>query len=115
MNAYTSSSSSSAMSAARRATGSSTTSASCCSPAGRSGVISALEQVSAEQIFRVRTLHVRSRVDNRVPLGPGRRIGDVERGLRVGDALAVGDHLVEGEGDATATCAGAEVDVGNVR
>src|SRR4051812_18189186 len=99
------------MSAARRATGSSRTSACCGSLAGRSGVIRALEQVSAEQVFGVRTLHVRPRMHDGVPPGPGRRIGDVQRGRGVRAPLTIGDHLVEGEGDPPTAGARAEVDV----
>src|SRR5437879_12101442 len=100
MNAYTSSSSSSAMSVARVALGSSTT-----SPGSEGAPVSLElpcsvvivglgEKVPAEQIRRVRTLHVRSRVDDHIPRPGRRRESSGERRSRVGSVIRRGDELV---------------------
>src|SRR6266567_2643218 len=101
------------MSVARDAAGSSTTRPS--SPAFSSAVMACLEeQVSAEEIFRAAALHVGSGVDDHVPsLARRRELDVVERGPCVGHALAVRDHLVQGELDAAALSrrAAADMDV----
>ena len=73
-----------------------------------------LGQVAAEQVFRVRALHVRSRVDHRVPLAARGRVGGAEHGHGVGVSLPVRDHLLERERDSAAPRARAEVNVGDV-
>src|SRR5216683_4332863 len=121
MKAYTSSSSSRAMSVARVALGSSTTSPESSDDANESlglrgsRVMQLLrEQVPAEQIGGVRTLHVRSRVHDHVP-GAGRgRIGGGDGRFRVGVALGVGRHLVQADGDAPPLLAAPQVDMRDV-
>src|SRR5919201_3050274 len=84
------------MSMDRDAAGSWTTSAG--SVAGRSAVIGVpSEQVAAEQVARVRGLHVRAGVDDDVPATCVRRVLHADRRPDVGVALAVGDDLVQGE------------------
>src|SRR6266851_7440749 len=101
------------MSVARGAAGSSTTRPS--SPAFSSAVMAYLEQVSAEEIFRAAALHVGPGVDHHVPsLARRRELDVVERRPTVGLALAVRDHLVQGELDAAALRAAADVDVRDV-
>src|SRR5438093_10428047 len=97
------------MSVARDAAGSSTTSA--VSPTGSSGVTRCLEEISADEVARVRALHVRPCVHDRVPAHANWRIGLVQRGLCVGGALAVGDDLVQGELDAAVAGARAKVNM----
>src|SRR5215469_15663239 len=103
------------MSVAREAAGSSTTWPS--SPVFSSGgVIRYLkEEVPAEEVAGAAALHVRTGVDDDVPALSHRRVLDVERRPGVGLALAVGDHLVQGELDAPARGAGPDVDVRDVR
>src|SRR5438270_12999931 len=101
------------MSVAREATGSWMTSPR--SRAGSSGVTRDLEEVAAKKVVGVRPLHVGAGVDDHVPVPGRRRIVLVQRRRRVGIALAVGDDLVEREGDATALLAAADVDVRDVR
>src|SRR6266851_8044520 len=102
------------MSVARGAAGSSTTRPS--SPAFSSAVMAYLEeQVSAEEIFRAAALHVGPGVDHHVPsLVRRRELDVVERRPSVGLALAVRDHLVQGELDAAPLRAAADVDVRDV-
>src|SRR6202158_514153 len=121
MNAYTSSSSSRAMSVARDALESSTTSPACSDGASGSlrlwgsEVMKRLrEQVPAEQIGGVRTLHVRSGVYDHVPRAGRGRIGRADGRFGVGVALGVGHHLVQADGDAAALLTAAQVNVGDV-
>src|SRR6266849_3273439 len=73
------------------------------------------EQVPAKKVCGVRTLHVRPRVHDDVPGASGGRIGGVADGrFRVGVPLAVGDHLVQRQGDVANLLAAPDVDVGGV-
>src|SRR2546427_926715 len=121
MNAYTSSSSSSAMSVARVALGSSTT-----SPGSEGAPVSLEvpcsvvivglgEKVPAEQIRRVRTLHVRSRVDDHIPRPGRRRVSRGESRSRVGLAIPIGDDLVQGQRYVADLLAAADVYVRHMR
>src|SRR5437773_5684119 len=101
------------MSVAREAAGSSTTSAG--SPTLSSDVTPILEEVSAHQVKRARALHIGTGVDHDVPPAAGWRVGGLERRPDVRDALAVGDHLVQRKGDATAALAASYVDVRYMR
>src|ERR1700674_4995903 len=121
MKAYTSSSSSRAMSVARDALESSMT-----SPAWSDGAAGSRglwgsevmkllrEQIPAEQIGGVRTLHVRPRVHDHVPGAGGGRVGGADRRFRVGAALAVGRHIAQEDGDAASLLAAAQVNVRDV-
>src|SRR2546430_16505840 len=87
------------MSVARDAAGSSTTSAA--SPGRSSGLMPGLEEIAAHQVARARALHVRSGVDDDVPLAACGRIGDVQGRPDVRHPLAVDEALVQGESDPT--------------
>src|SRR5947209_11621316 len=85
------------------------------SPAGSSLVTGDLgEEVPAEEVAGVGALHVRASVDDDVPSGAGRRIGQVEPGAHVGHALAVRHDRVQGEGDAPPRLAAGDVEVRDV-
>src|SRR6266478_9675377 len=122
MKAYTSSNSSSAMSVARVALGRSTTSpdpdGATDSPGRWGSTVMKLlrEEVPAEEVGRVGAPQVRPRVHDDVPGPVGGRIHrarDHSGHVRV--ALRVGDDLLEGDGDISALCAAADVDMRDVR
>src|SRR5439155_14068001 len=100
------------MSVARDAAGSSTTSAAW--PARSSGLMPGLEEIAAHQVARARALHVRSGVDDDVPLAACGRIGDVQGRPGVRHSLAVDEDLVQGESDATAALAAPDMYVRHV-
>src|SRR5690242_1855426 len=101
------------MSVAREAAGSWTTSP---GPSDRSSavIVRLEEEVAAEEIAGVRSLHVRPRVHDHVPVPACRRIFLEERRPDVGLPLAVRDDLVQGELDRAARLAAAHVNVRNV-
>src|SRR3989442_16000703 len=89
MKAYTSSSSPSAMSVAREPAGSSTTSPRVCA-AGSSGVTDDLgEEVAAQEVAGVGSLHVGPGVNDDVPGALRGRVGQVQRRFGAGVALTV--------------------------
>src|SRR3989442_2211286 len=117
------------MSVAREAAGSSTTSPAAWSAgagwsggsgslvmtAARSRRTSSGEQVPAEQVAGVRSLHVRPGVHDDVPVAGLRRIDSPQSGPGDPRPRAIRDHLVEGEHDPAALRAAAEVDVRDMR